>query len=1083
VANEKVLLAAAAGAALVGAAVALRRRPAYIDLGGPFTVQADDTGLATLLLDYSTNIQGPKTWEVLSGPGQVTIQEVSLDQLLLQFFTPGTYELRASADLPGGLRVTAHLTVTVTPSPAPVELRSIEVVAPQSSVELGQTLQLQAFGNYSDGSRRDITASPLLTWTSSSPGIAQVDATGLVRGLAAGSVTITAGVGAISNIATLAVTAPAPPMVNAGPDHVVRLPDTLVVTYSVTGAGPISTEWSLVSGPAPVQDVALAPDQTRFTFTRDGAYVLRLTATNPGGSSFDDLAITVEPALPPPVLAWDVDSVGQETRAVPNLVHLQVGQSGRLTLRNGSARIITLLGLQKEVVEVVQADLTSGTFTFRATADVSIDGEVHRMGVAMDQPYTIARGVRLYAMRSNIFNSDQVWSVPWAHDLTLMVTDASLDPFNVSLYHYPLDQIWGLNLHAGREAYSGRHHDGYDIGSPWQASPPPRVLAHMDGRVWSFGPVYGGAEPTNNRLDLAPANSQFAPSRSSYFHVARLAPGIAVGQVVTKGTYIADAGLISMGGYSHLHWQGAQGSSELLINEFPLMREAYYRTMLPQPKYAGYIKDWLVTGPWTDPDPGRLNTNFLGPAEGTVTPSEGDPAGADTWRPHDNLIPGVVDLASALSPAPYSGYAEKVQDSYPNSVAYAHVYINSPAAQNVQLWLGFNDSIRVWLNGNQVFEQDRDYLYDSMNASALVVDQVKLPMQLQAGWNRLLLKLANDSNDITPGGHWFTPDLWQFSCKLALDAAGNPVPGLTLALDNPVPAPTGMQWLSTQGNRIVDEQGQTVVLRGANVESREWNWGGTHVPFYERRALPLLTGAPGAGWGANLVLLAVASGPIVRNDPDYLSVLDELVALSRANGAYTLLVYRYDEPNADLVPQPDPNAAQAMATLAQRYVNEPAVLYGLQVEALDTPWTTLKPLYIQMIDAIRAVHPRSLVFVPGTQWSRFIYWALDDGINRPNLVWKTHPYDSWGAIQASYRLDQVSAQFPVLLGEFGPGDFMNQADVDNLLDYAESRGISWCAWLFQSVGCPCLFSSVSPSFVENTYGASIKTRLQATYTP
>jgi hypothetical protein len=288
--------------------------------------------------------------------------------------------------------------------------------------------------------------------------------------------------------------------------------------------------------------------------------------------------------------------------------------------------------------------------------------------------------------------------------------------------------------------------------------------------------------------------------------------------------------------------------------------------------------------------------------------------------------------------------------------------------------------------------------------------------------------------------------------------------------------------LSTQGNRIVDETGRTMVLRGANVEGREWNWGGTHVPFYERRAIPLLTGAPSnGGWGANLVLLAVASGPIVRGEADYLNVLDELVALAKANGAYTLLVYRYDEPNVELVAMPDQEAEDAMKALALRYANEPAVLYGLQVEALGTSWSVLKPRFITMIDAIRSVNPRSLIFVPGTQWSRYIYWSIDSPIDRPNLVWKTHPYDSWSAIQNSYRLDQVSAQFPVLVGEFGPGSYMNMSDVLNLLNYAESKGMSWTGWLFQSAGCPCMFSSVSPNFVTNTYGEEIKNRLQAAY--
>lgn len=896
----------------------------------------------------------------------------------------------------------------------------------------------------------------------------------------------------------------------------------------------------------------------------------------------------IQPPQPPPPAGVVCNiSTPIQPAAVPTFCNLNIGQAARITLKDGSMRTVTLQSVQKEVMENITADSSSGAFTFKATANVDVDGELHVLGVAMDQPYVVAKGVRLYAMRSNIFNSDGVWAEGWPHALTLMITDALMSPFNVSLYHYPVDQIWGINLNAGREAYSGRHHDGYDIGVAHLSTTPPKLFAHMDGRVWSFGPVFGGADPLNNRINFAPSSNQFDPLRSSYFHVASLAPTVSTGSTVQKGTWIGNPGLISNGGYPHLHWQGFES---LLMNEFPFLRETYYATMLNQPKYQGYIKDWLVLGPFSDSTANRLLNDPLDGQETTMSPSAGSSNGGKAWKAHDNLIPGVVDLASALSPAPHSGYASKVAGYYPNHVGYAHVYVNSPVAQPVQLWLGYNDGARVWLNGSLVHEANSNYLYNSMTANSMVPDQVKLNVTLNQGWNRLLLKVSQDSNDLAAGGHFLTPNTWQFSAKFA-DAAGNPVSGITFQTNNPTGGPTptqdsipptasliapaagttvsgtvtmssnasdnigvtkveflvdntvkgvdttaphsiswdttnagahpcngahthsltvkaydaannigtstvttvnmnnpsycagpviprGISWLSTSGNKIVDEQGRAVVLRGVNLENREWIGG--NISF-ERQAIPMITGAPPTGWGANIILIAVASGPINRGEAAYLSALDEIVSLAKQNNAYTLMVYRYAEPNAELVAMPDSGAASAMAALGARYVNEPAVLYGLQVEALDTAWSTLKPLYITMIDAIRTANSRSLVFVPGTQWSRYIYWALDDGINRPNLVWKTHPYDSWTTIQNNYRFDAVSAVYPVLIGEFGPGSYMNQADVDNLLNYAESKGMSWTAWLFNTAGCPCLLQGDKFTFTPTAYGQGIKNRLQATY--
>ena len=138
-----------------------------------------------------------------------------------------------------------------------------------------------------------------------------------------------------------------------------------------------------------------------------------------------------------------------------------------------------------------------------------------------------------------------------------------------------------------------------------------------------------------------------------------------------------------------------------------------------------------------------------------------------------------------------------------------------------------------------------------------------------------------------------------------------------------------------------------------------------------------------------------------------------------------------------------------------------------------------------MIDAIHTVHPRALIMVPGTAYSRFIQGAVDDPLNpatgRVNLVYKTHPYDAWATIQATYELDRISAQVPVFIGEFGDGAFMGLADVQQLLTYAESKpagNMGWCAWLFSDEACPCLLSNRT-TFAPTTYGIEVRDRLRA----
>jgi hypothetical protein len=74
------------------------------------------------------------------------------------------------------------------------------------SVEVSGTKQITAIATYSDGWSKDVTTE--VSWSSSDPGIATIDATGLATGIAVGEVTITAALDGASRAVTLNVTSP-----------------------------------------------------------------------------------------------------------------------------------------------------------------------------------------------------------------------------------------------------------------------------------------------------------------------------------------------------------------------------------------------------------------------------------------------------------------------------------------------------------------------------------------------------------------------------------------------------------------------------------------------------------------------------------------------------------------------------------------------------------------------------------------------------------------------------------------------------------------------------------------------------------
>jgi uncharacterized protein YjdB len=87
-----------------------------------------------------------------------------------------------------------------------VVLASIAVAPATSTVPLGLTEQFTAIGTYNNGSSQDITG--ISTWSSTSPSIATIGATGLATALAQGTAGITASVGSVIGSATLTVGPP-----------------------------------------------------------------------------------------------------------------------------------------------------------------------------------------------------------------------------------------------------------------------------------------------------------------------------------------------------------------------------------------------------------------------------------------------------------------------------------------------------------------------------------------------------------------------------------------------------------------------------------------------------------------------------------------------------------------------------------------------------------------------------------------------------------------------------------------------------------------------------------------------------------
>lgn len=142
---------------------------------------------------YSDGSQQTLTDSVSWQTNKTTIATIN-DQGQVTAVGEGAAQVSASYQ---GVTGSTYITVG-----APV-LVSIAVSPSPSSVPVGESVQLTAIGNFSDGSIQNLTQS--VTWSSSASNIATISSAGLASGLIAGSATITAASGDVHGAGLLTV--------------------------------------------------------------------------------------------------------------------------------------------------------------------------------------------------------------------------------------------------------------------------------------------------------------------------------------------------------------------------------------------------------------------------------------------------------------------------------------------------------------------------------------------------------------------------------------------------------------------------------------------------------------------------------------------------------------------------------------------------------------------------------------------------------------------------------------------------------------------------------------------------------------
>lgn len=164
------------------------------------------------------------------------------------------------------------------------------------------------------------------------------------------------------------------------------------------------------------------------------------------------------------------------------------------------------------------------------------------------------------------------------------------------------------------------------------------------------------------------------------------------------------------------------------------------------PSNIGMIDRWMIIGPFNNERNARYDTAY-GPE--TEIDFDASYQGRDRmvwWRPLEHLTFGRgVDFAAVCYP--------RVQ-----VLGYVLTYVHSPVAQDATLCVGASKAVKLWFNDRLAWASELE--------RGFVPDQMTLPVRLQRGFNKLLVKVGVENGR------------WRLAVRVT-DPRGRPVEGLT----------------------------------------------------------------------------------------------------------------------------------------------------------------------------------------------------------------------------------------------------------------------------------------------------------------
>lgn len=254
--------------------------------------------------------------------------------------------------------------------------------------------------------------------------------------------------------------------------------------------------------------------------------------------------------------------------------------------------------------------------------------------------------------------------------------------------------------------------------------------------------------------------------------------------------------------------------------------------------------------------------------------------------------------------------------------------------------------------------------------------------------------------------------------------------------------------LKVKGTRLVDEKGNTVILKGVSTHGINW-----FPEYVTKNTFKTLRDE----WGVQCIRLAMytqeyngyCSGGSRQN---LKRKIDEGVKAATSLGMYVIIDWHILSDGNPKTHQKE--AAAFFKEMSSKYKNHRNVLYEICNEPNGgTSWKTVKAYAQTIIKTIRANDKNGIILIGTPTWSQDVDIAAGSPIKGyANLMYTFHFYA--GTHGASYR-NKVQAAIrkglPVFVSEFGISQAsgsggVNKAEGNRWIAFLKKNGISYVCW-------------------------------------